>query len=68
MWKAAEEIVDILNKEKFTLPQDYFIWHYVNFLKGVDNLSELAMFEFMRFRLFVSRAVDMNKPNGKDKK
>jgi len=59
MWKAAEAIQSILKKGGFTTPQSYFIWHYVNALQGIDNLDELKWFEFMRFRLFYSRSVEM---------
>lgn len=57
MWKTAEKINRIL--KGFTLEQMYFIWHYVNCLKGLNNLEELAMFEWIKFRLYLARIFDV---------
>ena len=59
MWEAAEAIVSLLEKGDFTIPQGFFIWHYVNALKGMDNLDEIKWFEFMKFRLYYARMRDM---------
>ncbi len=66
MWKAAEGIKKILDKGKFTNEQMAFIFHYVHHLKGLDNLQELSLFEFMRFRLFYSRMKEMDERKKKE--
>jgi hypothetical protein len=53
MWKAAEKISKSL--AKFTIPQKYFIWHYVNALGGISTLEELKWMEWLRFRAYYAR-------------
>jgi hypothetical protein len=61
MWKAAEEIAEIYKKHQFTIPQQMFIFHFVNNLTGmaIDSMEELKWFEWMKFRLTMSRIFDV---------
>jgi len=53
MWQAAETIVRILSD--FTIPQSFFVWHYVNALRGMDTLDELKWMEWLKFRAYYAR-------------
>lgn len=61
MWKVAEEITEIYKKHQFTIPQQMYIFHFINNLTGmaIDTLEELKWLEWMKFRITMSRIFDV---------
>ena len=53
MWETAEQIDAMLRK--FSIEQSFFIWHYVNALRGMDTLEELKWMEWLKFRAYYAR-------------
>jgi len=63
MWKCAENIHSLL--KDFTIPQSFFIWHYVNSLRGMDTLEELKWMEWLKFRAYMARIFNVRESQEK---
>ena len=59
MWRTAETIADLLKSKGFTIPQQFYIWHFVNNLLGMtDTLEEIKWLEWLKFRASMARIFD----------